>query len=60
MVAADFNNDGRLDIHADNIYLNTTTGSVITFSPISPPATTMRSYGMGMGDFDNDGRIDLF
>jgi hypothetical protein len=62
-VAADFNNDGRLDLATGNVGGNTvsvllgnvngTFGSAIT----SPAGSTSKS--IAVGDFDDDGNLDL-
>lgn len=63
--AADFNNDGYLDIYITNLYENTLylNNQDGTFSDVSEMAKVM-DIGMGWGtswlDYDNDGWMDLY
>ncbi len=66
VVAADFNNDGRLDLASAN-YANglDSTFSVLlgnangTFSPALHSSTGPQASSLVAGDFNNDGKIDL-
>ncbi|QCK14916.1 FG-GAP-like repeat-containing protein [Mangrovivirga cuniculi] len=67
--AADFDNDGRLDIAVVNetnntlvsIFRNLSSGGVTNFetTPATFPITVDNARGMSIGDFNKDGKMDL-
>jgi hypothetical protein len=59
VVAADFNNDGQLDLVTANGFVSVLLGADGTFGlPINSPAG-YRPKSIAVGDFDNDGNLDL-
>ena len=63
---ADFNNDGRCDIFvandtdASSMYLNRGDGTFKEFSGPSGTSSTDGSMGIAYGDYDRDGKSDLY
>lgn len=63
---ADFNDDGRPDIFvandtdANSLFLNRGDGTFKEFSGPSGTSSTDGSMGIAYGDYNNDGKMDLF
>ncbi|GHO48554.1 FG-GAP repeat domain-containing protein [Ktedonospora formicarum] len=61
----DFNNDGKLDIVTANYGGNTVTillnngDGTFTAAPGSPPGVGQGPYALAVGDFNNDGNLDI-
>jgi alkaline phosphatase D len=63
----DFDNDGNLDLFADNhyqevpfLYRNNGNGTFTDIQSTSGISYKIDRHGSGWGDFDNDGDLDLF
>jgi hypothetical protein len=58
---ADFDGDGKRDLFGTyNIYRNTSTGpGNINFQVIAAPAMSTGGYQGNVGDFNNDGKVDI-
>jgi hypothetical protein len=68
--AADYDGDGRLDLFITNFVDDSSTlhrnegemrfADVTRASQLAEPGWNFMKWGTGFGDFDNDGRLDLF
>lgn len=65
-VLADFNDDGLLDMflavdfQANRLYLNNGDGSFTNHATAAGVNTTWNEMGVTVGDYDNDGRLDIY
>ncbi|MGP1347832.1 MAG: FG-GAP-like repeat-containing protein [Phycisphaerales bacterium] len=65
-VIVDFNNDGLMDLFAaldfnpNRLFINNGNGTFTNHAVAAGVATSWNEMGVAVGDYDNDGRFDLF